>query len=62
MVKEKVTLSYYENGQLALECNYINGNLEGIFKSYYSTGQLYIICNYINGVYDGIYKLYRPNE
>jgi len=41
--------SYYENGQLKYECNYINGILEGIYKEYHENGQLKYACTFVNG-------------
>jgi antitoxin component YwqK of YwqJK toxin-antitoxin module len=41
--------SWYENGQLSLQCNYINDVLEGPYKSWHKNGQLHIECKYVNG-------------
>ncbi len=41
--------SYYYNGQLWKEINYINGLTQGIFKSYHDNGQLKEEVNYIDG-------------
>jgi antitoxin component YwqK of YwqJK toxin-antitoxin module len=41
--------SYWENGQIGEEVNYIDGLKQGIFKSYYRNGQLWKEVNYIDG-------------
>ena len=38
--------SYWENGQLSCEVNYINDEKNGIYKSYYDNGQLKEEVNY----------------
>jgi len=47
--KEGVYKRYYENGQVAIEINYINGKMNGIYKTYHSNGQLFQEGNYIDG-------------
>jgi antitoxin component YwqK of YwqJK toxin-antitoxin module len=41
--------SYYDNGQLEAEVNYIDGLRQGIYKLYHSNGQLWNEVNYIDG-------------
>ena len=41
--------SYWENGQLYKEVNYIDNLRNGIFKSYHCDGQFREEVNYING-------------
>ena len=41
--------SYYDDGQLFYEVNYIDGKRNGIFKSYHENGQLWYKANYIDG-------------
>ncbi len=46
--KEGIQKSYWKNGQLKVEVNYINDNKEGIYKQYYVDGQLCEEVNYVN--------------
>ena len=45
--------TYYENGQLKLEENYINDKLEGKSTGWCDNGQLSHEGNYINGIREG---------
>ena len=47
--KEGIYKSYYKNGQLWEEVNYINDIENGIYNSYHENGQLRDKINYING-------------
>jgi antitoxin component YwqK of YwqJK toxin-antitoxin module len=58
---EGIYKSYWKNGQLCCEVNYIDDKREGIYKSYWDDGQLYKEVNYIDGKENGIRKLYFPN-
>ena len=51
--KEGIYKSYYKNGQLKYEVNYIDGKKNGIEKSYYIDGQLFKEVNYINDKKEG---------
>jgi antitoxin component YwqK of YwqJK toxin-antitoxin module len=51
--KEGIYKSYFENGQLCIEANYIDGKENGIFKSYFRNGQLFIEVNFIDGKKEG---------
>ena len=46
--KEGIYKSYWNNGQLSVEVNYIDDKRNGIFKSYYYNGQLCEEVNYID--------------
>ncbi len=59
--KEGIYKSYYNDGQLRAEVNYIDGLQQGIFKLYYINGQLWNEVNYINGLRQGILKSYHSN-
>ena len=59
--KEGIYKEYYENGQLCVEVNYINGTMNGIYKLYYENGQLWEEMNYIDGKINGIFKSYYSN-
>ena len=56
--REGIFKSYYYNGQLYVEANFIDDIENGIFKSYYLNGQLFQKGNYIYGKKNGIYKSY----
>ena len=46
--KEGAYKSYYNNGQLYEEVNYIDDLKEGVYKSYHDNGQLIVEVNYVN--------------
>ena len=46
--KEGIYKSYYSNGQLWYEVNYIDNKREGICKSYYENGQISSEVNFID--------------
>jgi antitoxin component YwqK of YwqJK toxin-antitoxin module len=48
--KEGIYRSYWENGQLWEEVNYINDKKEGINRTYWINGQLLKKVNYINDI------------
>mgnify|MGYP000091332665 CR=1 FL=1 len=52
---------YYENGQLAQDTYYKNGELEGDFKTFYKNGNLQEIGIAIDGEVDGKYLRYHEN-
>ena len=47
--KEGIYKSYWNNGQLWEEVNYIDGKMNGIYKRYHYNGQLWEEINYIDG-------------
>jgi hypothetical protein len=51
----------YEDGQIAIEGNYIDGKQDGIWEEYYENGQLKRKINYKNGVKDGLWVQYHAN-
>lgn len=53
--------SYYSNGKLKSEINYIDNIREGIAKFYYSNGNLEEELNFIDGAIDGVVKEYYEN-
>ena len=59
--KEGIYKSYWYNGQLCIEVNYIDGLRNGIYKLYHFNGQLWEEVNYISGKENGIYKSYHEN-
>ena len=48
--KEGIYKSYWNNGQLWEEVNYIDGKMNGIYKRYHYNGQLWEEVNYIDGL------------
>jgi antitoxin component YwqK of YwqJK toxin-antitoxin module len=60
-LKEKIQKSYWRNGQLWREVNYINDKKEGNYKVYWYNGQLYSKVNFINDKKEGIQKSYTRN-
>ena len=53
---------YWDNGQLRVECNFKNGEYDGLFKSYHEyTGELYEQFTFKEGKYDGPYEYYHDN-
>ena len=53
--------TYYENGNIKSEGNYINGKIEGEFKHYFENGNIEFIINYKNGNLSGEAKEYYEN-
>ena len=53
--------TYWKNGQLKSEVNYVGYVREGISKKYHENGQLRSEVNYINGLREGISKKYHEN-
>ena len=55
-------LEYHDNGQLYIDCNYINGRFDGKYLKYHDNGQLERDCNYVNGtIEDGELLDYYDN-
>ncbi|WP_265420795.1 toxin-antitoxin system YwqK family antitoxin [Aeromonas salmonicida] len=55
---EGKSVSFYSNGNLEYEINYINGKAEGAEKWYYENGKTKETRTYKNGIYEGIRKNY----
>ena len=58
---EGFTITWHENGQKAIEGNFINGRREGIRTSWYENGQKYSEENYINGRQKGTHTNWHEN-
>lgn len=56
----KIT-SYFDNGKLAREMEYINGSVVGAYRSYYYSGQLKFEAVYNSGKYHGKIREFYPN-
>lgn len=61
-IKEGVLKKYYYNGNIHIECNYINGRRNGICREYDLNCEEITECNYIDDIFDGIYKIYKYQE
>jgi antitoxin component YwqK of YwqJK toxin-antitoxin module len=59
--KEGLYQSWYKNGKLYEQCNYINGKKEGSYQNWYSSGQLEKECNYINNIREGLFQIWYEN-
>ncbi len=52
---------WHENGNLALEATYKNGEYQGVYKDYYANGKLQREQHYVEGVKQGKYISYFDN-
>jgi len=59
--KRAVERSYFQNGTLEFETEYINGKLDGTSKVWLEDGTLYSISKYSNNQPHGIWKKFHPN-
>jgi len=55
---DSISRTFYENGKLAAEEHFTNGNLDGLAKTYYRNGQIESEYNYKDGVRHGLCKDY----
>lgn len=60
-IKEAIYKEYHSNGNIRIECNYINGKKMDEYIKYYYTGRKFIECYYINDKIDGELKIYKEN-
>jgi len=56
-----VERSYFQNGALEFEAEYINGKLDGNSQVWLEDGTLYSISKYSNNQPHGIWKKFHPN-
>jgi len=54
-------VTYFDNGKVSREMEYINGNLINAYKEYYYTGQLAEEQSFVDGFKNGKYTIYYPN-
>lgn len=59
--KQGQWLSYFDNGNLHKEENYLDDELHGVFKRWHENSKLAIESNYESGKRDGIWKEYYEN-
>ena len=52
---------YLENGAIAIESNYVDGELSGAWKKFNNTGALEWVVHYKDGYRDGVYQNYYKN-
>lgn len=60
-LKHGIFNSYYKDGSIHEEANYVDGQLAGTRKLYKENGDLEIEEFYENGVLSGEYKVFHPN-
>ncbi|OHD19685.1 MAG: hypothetical protein A2086_01685 [Spirochaetes bacterium GWD1_27_9] len=53
--------SYYDNGQLQLNCTYNNGLEDGKYTQYYENGQIQVDATFKKGEMEGKYTFYFDN-
>ena len=56
------TTTYYENGKVKEETDYVHGQKEGISKAYYDTGTIESEVEYHNGRAHGMTRQYYTNK
>ena len=59
-IKENLWFSYYENGNILSEINYISGT--GIYYSYFETGELMELGYFVNDKKNGLWTKYHKNK
>ena len=59
--QKEVKQSFFSNGNLEYEAEYINGRLDGTSKLWLKDGTLYSISKYSNNQPHGIWKKFHPN-
>jgi antitoxin component YwqK of YwqJK toxin-antitoxin module len=60
-MKEGEYMEYYNNGNLYLKCNYINGVKDGDSYQYHENGKIFISSTYVNGKLEGEIRIYSDN-
>ncbi len=60
--QKNVKQSFFVNGNLEYEAEYVNGKLDGTSKVWLEDGTLYSISEYSNNQPHGIWKKFHPNE
>jgi antitoxin component YwqK of YwqJK toxin-antitoxin module len=48
--------SWHFNGQLWIQCEYVNGNIHGLCQYWHENGQLRAQCEYVNDKRHGLYE------
>ncbi len=60
-VKKDVERSYYQNGNLEYEAEFVNGKLDGTNRVWSEDGALYSKSEYSNGQPHGVWIIFHPN-
>ena len=60
-IQKEVKQSFFSNGNLEYEAEYVNGKLDGTSKVWLEDGTLYSISKYSNNQPHGIWKKFHPN-
>jgi len=60
-IQKNVDQSYFSNGNLEFEAEYINGKLDGITQVWLEDGTLYSISQYSNDQPHGFWKKFHPS-
>ncbi|MBL55840.1 MAG: hypothetical protein CMP61_01505 [Flavobacteriales bacterium] len=58
ITNDKPIQTYYNNGQLASEYQYVDGLFEGAYKRNHSNGNPWIVANYLHDDVHGTYRAY----
>ena len=59
--QKKVEQSYFSNGNLEYEAEFVNGKLDGTSKVWLKDGTLYSVSQYSNDQPHGTWKKFHPN-
>jgi len=59
--QKKVERSYFSNGNLEYEAEFVNGKLDGISKVWLEEGTLFSVSQYSNDHPHGNWKIFHPN-
>ena len=59
--QKKVEQSYFSNGNLEYEAEFVNGKLDGTSKVWLKDGTLYSVSQYSNDQPHGAWKKFHPN-
>ena len=60
-IQKKVERSYFSNGNLEYEAEFVNGKLDGTSKVWLEDGTLYSVSQYSNDQPHGTWKKFHPN-
>ncbi|MBC8256830.1 MAG: hypothetical protein H8E85_05925 [Candidatus Marinimicrobia bacterium] len=60
-LQKTVERSYFSNGNLEYEVEFVNGKLDGISKVWAEDGTLYSVSQYSNDQPNGKWKKFHPN-
>ena len=60
-IRKEVERSYFSNGNLEYEAEFVNGKLDGVSKVWLEDGTLYSVSQYSNDQPHGAWKKFHPN-